>query len=138
MQNGGRIHTVAKHTYKGKSLPALKAWSKALENSFYDEAKQIIYSIISDQDVKELGQLQSSHLEGLVETLNKVPEAKFAMFLKQEGDVIKGSLRSEAHKGVNVSTIAHKLGGGGHKFASELPANSLKVKFMKFGLMLAS
>jgi phosphoesterase RecJ-like protein len=118
MKRGGRIHTVAKHTYRGKSLAALKAWSIALENSFYDKAKRIIYSVISTEDALELGQLQSSHLEGLVETLNKVPEAKFAMFLKQEGDLIKGSLRSEAHKGVNVSTIAHKLGGGGHKFAS--------------------
>ncbi len=118
MKRGGRIHTVAKHTYRGKSLAALKAWSMALENSFYDTTKRIIYSVISEEDAQQLGQLQSSHLEGLVETLNKVPEAKFAMFLKQEGDLIKGSLRSEAHKGVNVSTIAHKLGGGGHRFAS--------------------
>jgi bifunctional oligoribonuclease and PAP phosphatase NrnA len=118
MSKGGRIHTIAKNTYRGKSLSALKAWSKALENSFYDAQKKIIYSVITEEDAAVLGNLQSNHFEGLVETLNKVPEAKFAMFLKQEGGIVKGSLRSEEHKGVNVSEIAHKLGGGGHKLAS--------------------
>ncbi len=118
MRKGGRIHTIAKHTYRGKTVSALKAWSTALENSYYDSNKKIIYSVITQEDAEKLENLQSSHFEGLVETLNKVPGARFAMFLKQEGDIVKGSLRSEEHKGVNVSDIAHKLGGGGHKLAS--------------------
>lgn len=118
MQKGGRTHTIAKHTYRGKNLPSLKAWSKALDNAYYDARKKIIYSVISDDDMAMFDGVPSNVFEGFAETLNKVPEAKFAMFLKQDGDVVKGSLRSEEHKGINVSEVAHSLGGGGHKFAA--------------------
>ena len=73
---------------------------------------------MTEQDLQSLGNLPNAAFEGFVETLNKVPEAKFAMFLKQDGDIIKGSLRSDPHKGMDVAYIAHALGGGGHTWAS--------------------
>jgi bifunctional oligoribonuclease and PAP phosphatase NrnA len=118
MQAGAHLHTIAKHTAKRKDLRYLQAWSKALENAWYDEDRQIIYSVISNQDLDSLGNLPPAAFEGLVETLNKVPEAKFALFLKQDGAVIKGSLRSEWRKGVDVNSIARLFGGGGHTLAS--------------------
>jgi nanoRNase/pAp phosphatase (c-di-AMP/oligoRNAs hydrolase) len=68
------------------------------------------------------------YFEGLVETLNKVPEAKFALFLKQDGNVVKGSLRSDPHKGTDVKEIAHMFGGGGHKWASGFSVYGQVVK----------
>ncbi len=118
MNKGARVATVTKHTHEGKDISSLKAWSKALENAHYDENKKMIYSIITADELKSLGNPPMSAFEGIVETLNKVPEAKFAMFLKQDEGVIKGSLRSEEHKGVNVQAIAQSLGGGGHKLAA--------------------
>ncbi len=87
-------------------------------NAQYDPEKKMIYSIITAAELEELGNPPLSTFEGVVENLNKVPEAKFAMFLKQDNDVIKGSLRSETHKGVDVQAIAKSLGGGGHKLAA--------------------
>jgi bifunctional oligoribonuclease and PAP phosphatase NrnA len=118
MSKGARVATVTKHTHEGKDLKSLKAWSKALGNAHYDEAKQMIYSIITAEELDQLGNPPLSAFEGIVETLNKMPEAKFAMFLKQDNEVIKGSLRSEDHKGVDVQAIAQSLGGGGHKLAA--------------------
>ena len=118
MRKGARTSTVARHTYKGKSVAGLKAWGKALENAYYDPDQKIIYSIITEEELAALGNPPLDYFEGLVETLNKVPEAKFALFLKQDGDVIKGSLRSDPHKGMDVKKIAHQFGGGGHKWAS--------------------
>lgn len=115
---GARISTITKHTYQGKDLTSLKAWAKALENAQYDPKQKMIYSILTADELNELGEIPSTAFEGIVETLNKVPEAKFAMFLKQDQDIIKGSLRSEEHKGVDVQKIAQSLGGGGHKLAS--------------------
>jgi len=57
-----------------------------------------------------------------------MPEAKFAMFLRQDGPIIKGSLRSDIFKNVDVSKIAHIFGGGGHKLASGF---SVAGKIMK-------
>lgn len=118
MEHGARVSTVTKHTYEGKDLVSLKAWARALENAHYDPKKQMIYSVITAEELEALGNPPMSAFEGVVETLNKVPEAKFAMFLKQDSNVIKGSLRSEEHKGVNVQEIARTLGGGGHKLAA--------------------
>ncbi len=118
MRQGARTATVARHTYKGKNVAGLKAWGKALDNAYYDAEQKIIYSIITEQELKELGNPPMDYFEGLVETLNKVPEAKFALFLKQEGNTIKGSLRSDPHKGTDVKKIAHLFGGGGHTWAS--------------------
>lgn len=118
MTKGARVSTVTKHTYEGKDLASLKAWSKALGNAHYDPIKQMIYSIITSEELDALGNPPLSAFEGIVETLNKVPEAKFAMFLKQDDNRIKGSLRSEEHKGVDVQAIAQSLGGGGHKLAA--------------------
>lgn len=118
MTKGARVSTVTKHTYESKDIKSLKAWAKALGNAHYDPEKRMIYSVITAQELEALGNPPVSAFEGLVETLNKVPEAKFAMFLKQDAGVIKGSLRSETHKGVDVQAIAKSLGGGGHKLAA--------------------
>ncbi len=88
----------------------------------------MIYSIITSAELEALGNPPLSAFEGIVETLNKVPEAKFAMFLKQDNDTIKGSLRSDPHKGIDVKEIAHTLGGGGHKWAAGFSIMGTLVK----------
>lgn len=118
MTLGARVSTVTKHTYESKDIKSLKAWAQALGNAHYDATKQMIYSVITSDELEALGNPPVTAFEGLVETLNKVPEAKFAMFLKQDQGVIKGSLRSETHKGVDVQAIAKSMGGGGHKLAA--------------------
>lgn len=118
MRKGAIAHTVAKNTFQGKNLEALRAWGQALENTYFDDKSKIIYAIMSKQDLESLNNIPTSVFEGLVETLNKVPEAKMALFLKQDGEIIKGSLRSETYKGVNVNSVAKLFGGGGHKLAS--------------------
>lgn len=118
MTRGARVSTVTKNTYESKDIKSLKAWAQALGNAHYDPEKRMIYSIITAEELEELGNPPVTAFEGLVETLNKVPEAKFAMFLKQDKGIIKGSLRSETHKGVDVQAIAKSLGGGGHKLAA--------------------
>lgn len=118
MKRGASLTKIAKHTYKGKNPYTLKAWGKALENTYYDSNKKVIYSVMTETDLSELKDIPLSAFEGFVETLNKVPEAKVALFLKQDGDTIKGSLRSDPHKGVDVQKVAKILGGGGHVWAS--------------------
>ena len=77
----------------------------------------MVYTIITEQDLAK-AEASEEDLEGVVELLNTIPEAKFSMLLKQRGDEVKGSLRSEPHKGVDVSEIARAFGGGGHKLAA--------------------
>lgn len=118
MRKGAQVSHIIGQTFKGKTPQILKAWGKALKNSYYDAKHKIIYSIITDEDLSELGSLPQSAFEGLTETLNTMPEAKFAMFLRQDGEVIKGSLRSDPFKNIDVAQIARLFGGGGHKLAA--------------------
>jgi phosphoesterase RecJ-like protein len=128
MRKGAHINKVIKSTYKNKSLLILKAWGKAMENSYYDEKHKIIYSVMTEKDLAEFKNLPQAAFEGFVETLNAMPQAKFAMFLRQDGNIIKGSLRSDIFKNIDVSKIAQIFGGGGHKLAAGF---SVAGKLMK-------
>lgn len=117
LKKGARIDKIAVQTM-GKKRPAtIKAWSKGLENAMFDPEKRMVFSVMTEDDLKEIG-ANEEDLEGFVELLNNLPQAKFALLLRQEGDVVKGSLRSEPHKKVDVSKIAKSFGGGGHKLAA--------------------
>ena len=117
MKKGARIDKIATQTYGQKRPQALKAWSKALENTRFDPTEKMIFSVLTQEDLDELGATDED-LKGFVELLNNVPQARFAMLLTQDGDAVKGSLRSEPHKGADVSALAHSFGGGGHKLAA--------------------
>ncbi len=118
MNHGALTSPIIHETFKNKTPEILKAWGIALANSYYDQDRGIIYSVMTELDFKEFTHLPQSAFEGFVETLNSVPEAKFAMFLRQDGNIIKGSLRSDTHKNVDVAKIAQLFGGGGHKQAA--------------------
>jgi len=98
-------------------LPKLRMWAMALENAHFDEKRQVVYTVVTTEDLAQAG-AKEEDLEGVAELLNTIPEAKFSMLLKQRGEDVKGSLRSEPHKGVDVSEIARSFGGGGHKLAA--------------------
>ncbi len=118
MSKGAILTTILEHTSQNKHPTVLNAWGKTLANLHYDENNQIIYSIITEAEAKNFNSLPPGAFEGLAETLNTFPQAKFAMLLRQEGSLIKGSLRTDPHKHTDVNKIARLFGGGGHKMAS--------------------
>jgi phosphoesterase RecJ-like protein len=129
MKKGARIDKIAHNTAGQKRPSAVKAWAKGLENTRFDSHQALVFSVLTENDLKEIGATDED-LEGFVELLNHIPQAKFALLLRQEGDDVKGSLRSETHKNVDVSKIAKVFGGGGHKLASGF---KLKGKLIKSG-----
>lgn len=117
LRKGAKLNLISRFTFSQKELPVLRAWAMALENARFDTTKQVIYTVITAEDLAK-AQASEKDLEGVAELLNTVPEAKFSMLLRQRGDEVKASLRSEPHKGVDVSEIARTFGGGGHKLAA--------------------
>lgn len=117
MRHGARIDHISEFYFGRSELPKLRAWAKALENTRFDPEQKMVYSVVTEEELMEVG-ANPEDLEGVASVLNTVPEAKFAMVLKQRGDEIKGSLRSETYKGVDVAAIARTFGGGGHKLAA--------------------
>ncbi len=117
LRRGAKLDLISRFTTSQKELPVLRAWALALENAKFDKAKQLVYTVVPEEELKKIGATEED-LEGVVELLNTIPGAKFSMVLKQRGDEVKGSLRSETYKGVDVSRIARAFGGGGHKLAA--------------------
>ena len=90
----------------------------------------MIYSAITKEDIEELGNPSTEDLYIASALLNNVPDAKFSLLFYQiTPDAVRGSLRTEPHKGIDVSKIAQSLGGGGHKYASgfEIPGKIVEV-----------
>jgi phosphoesterase RecJ-like protein len=129
LKKGARIDKIAIQTMGKKRPSAIKAWAKGLENARYDASKKMVFSVLTEEDLKEIGATDED-LDGFVELLNNMPQSKFALLLRQDGEVVKGSLRSEPNKKVDVSKIAKSFGGGGHKLASGF---KIKGKLVKDG-----
>ncbi len=127
-KRGALADKIIKETFKNKTPQILRAWGRAIENSYYDAEHKIIYSVVTEDDLHDLGQLPPAAFEGFAETLNTVPEAKFVMFLRQDGNLIKGSLRTDSFKNVDVAAIAKAFGGGGHKQAAGFSVAGKLVK----------
>ena len=129
MSYGARIDKIYDFTYKNKNLKAIQAWGKAFENARIDKNNRAAISVITQEDLEQLGNPSSDVFSGVVENLNTIPGTRFALFLRQEGGIVKGSMRSEENKGTDVSLIAKALGGGGHKLSAgfEIPGKLVRL-----------
>ena len=118
MRRGSRIDKIAKNIFNGKNVPAIKLWGKALNRIQTDKSTGMAVSYISKDDMEECG-AKEEDASGLISIINTVSDARFSLLLTESEDCkIKGSLRSEEYNNIDVSRIARKLGGGGHKLAS--------------------
>ncbi len=118
MRKGARLSHIAHETYQKRGLSSLKIWGRALSRIITNKLTGATVSIITAKDMTECN-ANLDDLSGLVNMLNSLPDTKFALLLTEYAPgKIKGSLRSEPNKNVDVSQIAKLLGGGGHKLAA--------------------
>ena len=117
LKKGARIDRISHETMSNKRPQTLKAWAKALENTRFDPEKKMAFTVMTEEEMRAVGAVDED-LTGFVSVLNHIPQAKFSLMLRQSGDEVRGSLRSDPSKGTDVSEIAKFFGGGGHKYAS--------------------
>lgn len=118
MHKGARLSHIAHETYQKKDLPSLRIWGRALSRIIANETTGVALGIVTKKDLDDC-EATLDDLSGVVNMLNALPQTQLALLLVEyEPGKIKGSLRSEPHKAVDVSAWAKRLGGGGHKLAS--------------------
>lgn len=118
MRKGANISKIIEAVFANKKLSTLKLWGKAFEKARIDTRSGAIITVLTKKDLEELNS-STEDIAQVASILNTVPGTKFSLILSErENGVIKGSLRSEEYKGVDVSKIAARFGGGGHKLAS--------------------
>jgi len=118
LKKGAPLSKIIETAFANKNISALKLWGKAFERAKINLENGMIVSVLTQKDLEECnaGMEDIAQVAGI---LNTVPDTKFALILSErENGIIKGSLRSDEYKGIDVSKIAARFGGGGHKLAS--------------------
>lgn len=118
MKKGASVSKIIEATFANKKLSTLKLWGRAFEKAKINPVNGLITTVLTQADIEECN-ASTEDIGQVASILNTVPGTKFSLVLSErEKGIIKGSLRSEEYKGVDVSEIAHQFGGGGHKLAS--------------------
>lgn len=118
MKKGVILSKIVETTFANKKISTLRLWGKAFEKARINPKNGMIVSVLTQKDLEECNS-GTEDIAQVASILNTVPGTKFSLILSEREDgIIKGSLRSEEYKEVDVSEIAARFGGGGHKLAS--------------------
>lgn len=114
---GARVKQIMQHTMRNKTLANMRLWGRALSRLKQNPETGVVSTAILQKDFDELG-IDDDSTEGISNFLNNLGEAKMIMVYKESKDgKIKVSLRT-TQPDVDVSTVAQKYGGGGHRKAA--------------------
>lgn len=114
---GGDLQTINDLMTRNKSIDSLKLWGKVLSRLQKHDALDLTYTYITKDDLQE-AKVNENESEGIANFLNNLGDTKIALILKETIDgKIKGSFRT-IRDDVDVSEIAKRLGGGGHRRAA--------------------
>lgn len=115
---GARQQEIVQHIYKTKPLSTLKIWGRALNRIQIDPQSRIVWSAVSNEDMREMGATSKETSGILDELISTIPDADiYVLFTELEGGGLKASLRSSP--AVDASRLAGRtFGGGGHPRAA--------------------
>lgn len=113
--------------YESMHFPKLKLLARALDRASLHADGRVVISYLLRDDFAQVGALEP-YSEGIIDVLRAVDGAELAALIREpprdDGPLRKVSLRSSSDR-VDVSAIARKLDGGGHRqaagFSSDLP-----------------
>jgi len=117
IRRGGNLNLINEHTVRNKTINLLHLWGEVLNRLKKHTELDMAYTYITLQDLIK-NQVSENESEGIANFLNNLEETKIALILKETKDGrIKGSFRTTKDD-VDVSALAKKMGGGGHKKAA--------------------
>ncbi len=126
IKHGASISKINLALFSNNNVETLNLWGRALEQVRFFKDVGFAVAVITKED----GVVKSGEISNIASMLSTVPSIKIAMVIYQaDANRIKGSLRTEKHNNIDVSAIAHTLGGGGHKLASgfSIPGRIIKT-----------
>ena len=109
------IHKIYYLVLSKKSMAQYLLMKMTLDRLELLEDGKIAFSYISEEDMANVGAKMGDH-EGLVDLGRNIGGVEVSIFMRENADCYRVSLRSNGK--VNVNTVAQKFGGGGHKMAS--------------------
>jgi phosphoesterase RecJ-like protein len=114
------VHRVFQGVYESVEFAKLKLLARALERAQVLEGGRIVVSYLLRTDFAEVGAAEP-YSEGIIDYLRAVEGADMAVLIRepprQDGPTRRVSLRASVDE-LDVSAIARKSGGGGHRQAA--------------------
>ncbi|MBI4802531.1 MAG: bifunctional oligoribonuclease/PAP phosphatase NrnA [Elusimicrobia bacterium] len=101
--------------YATKSYPALKLLGRTLESLELVAGGRVAFMTLKTSDFTDC-KAATEHTENVINYGMTVPGVKAAALFRQEGAILSVTFRSKAR--IDVSVLAHALGGGGHRNAA--------------------
>lgn len=125
---GFDISEINNRLFRLRAKEKTKLIGVAIVNMNMHVGDKVAMSVVTAKEMNEIGAV-SADTEGIIDFLRDVEGVEIAAFLHEsfsEPDTFKVSLRSKYY--ANVSTIAARFAGGGHKFAAGLTLHGTKDK----------
>ncbi|MEP6978682.1 MAG: bifunctional oligoribonuclease/PAP phosphatase NrnA [Thermoleophilia bacterium] len=117
---GADVHSIFQQVYESLQFQKLKLLARALERAQVYEGGRIVVSYLLRTDFSELG-APDPYSEGIIDYLRAVEGADMAVLIREpprlSGPERRISLRASTDE-LDVSAIARKSGGGGHRQAA--------------------
>lgn len=131
VEAGANLHRVFQGVYESVEFAKLKLLARALGRAEVYEGGRLIIAYLLRDDFLEVGAVEP-YSEGIIDYLRAVEGSDMAVLIREPptsgGPKHRVSLRSGGDE-LDVSEIARKSGGGGHRqaagFSSELPLDEL-------------
>jgi phosphoesterase RecJ-like protein len=136
VEAGADVHGVFRYVYETVQFAKLKLLARALERAQPFEGGRLVVSYLLKDDFPAVG-AEEPYSEGIIDSLRAVEHSEMVALIREpprnEGPSRRVSLRS-SHDEVDVSAIAAKAGGGGHRqaagFSSELSIEEI-IEFLR-------
>jgi bifunctional oligoribonuclease and PAP phosphatase NrnA len=132
VENGADVHGVFRHVYETVQFAKLKLLARALDHAQLYEGGRVVISYLEKEDFAAVG-AEEPYSEGIIDYLRSVEGSEMVALIREspmrgDGPTRRISLRS-SHDEIDVSAIARRCGGGGHRqaagFASEQPVEEI-------------
>jgi phosphoesterase RecJ-like protein len=126
VEAGADVHRVFQGVYESVQFAKLKLLARALERAQVYEGGRIVVSYLLRTDFHEVGAAEP-YSEGIIDYLRAVEGADMAVLIREPpregGPTRRVSLRASVDE-LDVSAIARKSGGGGHRQAAGFSSES--------------
>jgi phosphoesterase RecJ-like protein len=120
VEAGADVHRVFQGVYESVQFAKLKLLARALERARVYEGGRVVVSYLLRGDFTDVGAAEP-YSEGIIDYLRAVEGADMAVLIREppraDGPTRRVSLRASVDE-LDVSAIARKSGGGGHRQAA--------------------
>jgi phosphoesterase RecJ-like protein len=118
VEAGADVHQIFRRVYETVQFAKLKLLARALERAQIYDGGRLVVSYLLRTDFTDIGAAEA-YSEGIIDSLRAVEGADMAALIREprDGPARRVSLRASNDE-LDVSAIARKAGGGGHRQAA--------------------